>query len=132
MSETTARKLGQLISQWYDAAADRFRPASKAYPLPVSDIAGRSSYYFAVGQSAGYTVKTGAGKLAKVILSQITVNSVLTIYDNTAASGTVLFVSGALPATTLPCTIDFSGLAFSIGLTFVVATANLSAVFVYE
>lgn len=35
MSETSARKLGQLISQWYDAAADRFRPVSKAYPLPI-------------------------------------------------------------------------------------------------
>lgn len=39
MSETTARKLGQLITQWYDATADRFRPASRQYPLPV-DVAG--------------------------------------------------------------------------------------------
>lgn len=132
MSETTARKLGQLISQWYDAATDRFRPVSVAYPLPVSITADKLSYYFALGTSAGYTVKSGVGRLSKIILSQIAATATLTLYDNTAASGTVLFASGALPATTLPTVIDFGGMPFSTGLTFVVAVANLSAVFIYE
>jgi len=39
---------------------------------------------------AGPDVHTGAGKLVALLLSTSAANALLTIYDNTAASGTVL------------------------------------------
>ena len=90
------------------------------------------SYYHAAGTTAGVTLKVGAGILRKAIVSQISNNSAVTLYDNTAASGTVLWTSGALAANALPFEVDFDGVNFSTGLTFVVATANCSIVWIYE
>jgi hypothetical protein len=90
------------------------------------------NYHHAAGQTAGVTLKVGAGNLKRAIISQIAVNSAITVYDNTAASGTILWTSGALPAGTSPFSVEFGEVNFSIGLTFVVATANCSIVWVYE
>jgi hypothetical protein len=68
------------------------------------------------------TVKTGAGMLAKVIVNtKGTVASTITIYDNTAASGTVLAIIDSL---NLSGTFVYE-LAFSIGLT-VVTTGTVA------
>lgn len=90
------------------------------------------NYYHAAGTTAGVTLKSGPGAFRKLVLSQIANNSAVTIYDNTSASGTIIFASGAMPANTTPFDIDFGEISFSTGLTFVVATAACSLVFVYE
>lgn len=132
MSEQTAKALGMVIPQWYDAAGNAYRAASVAHPVPVSLNGKKLTKYFAVGTTAGTLVKSGGGRLDRVVFSQVVSTAVVTIYDNTMASGTVLFASGALPAITLPTALDFGGIPFAIGLTLVVATANASLVFTFE
>jgi len=90
-----------------------------------------TSYHHAVGTTAGVILKRGPGQLHSIQLHSITNNSVMTIYDNTAASGTVLWSSGSLPAIATPFDV-LMRIPFQIGLTLVVATQNLGAVVAYE
>jgi hypothetical protein len=64
------------------------------------------------------TVKSGAGKLGAVIVNRPIASSTITMYDNTAASGTVIGTI-TLPATLLtdgPVYAEY-GLNFGTGLT---------------
>lgn len=88
--------------------------------------------YFQQGLTAGVNLKLGAGNLHGIVLSGITNNSVLTVYDNTAASGTVLWTSGPLTSNGLPFFIDLKGITFSTGLTITVTGAALNALMMYE
>ncbi|HET8688158.1 MAG TPA: hypothetical protein VFM18_16105, partial [Methanosarcina sp.] len=88
--------------------------------------------YFQQGLTAGVTLKNGAGNLHSVILSGITNNSVLTLYDNTAASGTVIWTSGPLTSNGLPFAIPIEGIPFSNGLTISITGAALNALIIYE
>ena len=65
------------------------------------------------------TVKSGAGVLKSITIGE-TAAGAITIYDNTAASGTVI---GVLKASHAEQTLDFS-VAFSTGLTIVTAGAS--------
>jgi hypothetical protein len=96
------------------------------------DLTNPATYYHAAGTTAGVVLKVGPGAVHRVVVSQISNNSVATLYDNTAASGTVLWTSGAMTANANPYSIDFGGMNFTTGLTFVVSGANCSAVWVYE
>ena len=68
------------------------------------------------------TVRTGAGILHTLTVNKPVASSVITIYDNTAASGTVIGTV-TLPATLLSdaFTLTYDA-AFSTGLTIVTAT----------
>lgn len=78
------------------------------------------------GATAGTTLKIGAGGLRRGIVSNITNNATVTLYDNTAASGTIIWASGAMGAQTVPFPLDFGDVEFSIGLTVVITVgANL-------
>lgn len=69
------------------------------------------------------TVKSGAGTLHSIILnSAATATNTTVIYDNTAASGTVIG-RPAVTTATVPTTLIYD-LAFSTGLTIITATAN--------
>lgn len=96
------------------------------------DTTNPMSYYHAAGTTAGVVLKVGPGNLHQMIVSQVSVNSVITLYDNTAASGTVLWTSGAMPANTTPYPLDFAGIGFATGLTFVVSGAACSLTIIYE
>jgi hypothetical protein len=96
------------------------------------DQTNNMSYYHAAGTTAGVVLKVGPGNLKRLVVSQVSVNSVITVYDNSAASGTVLFTSGAMPAHSQPFDIEFGDVPFSTGLAFAVTGANCSIVFVYE
>ena len=67
-----------------------------------------------------------------ILLSAIGNNSAITLYDNTAASGTVLWASGAMPNNTVPISLVPLVLPFQIGLTLVIATATSNVVTMYE
>lgn len=81
--------------------------------------------HVAAGQ-ATTTIKSGAGTLYAILFGgAATATNVTIIYDNTAGSGTVIWV----PSTTAivgPNAVQFGpyGLAFATGLTVVTATAN--------
>jgi hypothetical protein len=87
---------------------------------------------YQAGTTAGVVCKYGAGNIHGIVISNITAGSVVTIYDNTAASGTILFSSGAMAEKTFPFSLDFKGIPFSIGLTLVIATQISNALVVYE
>ena len=71
------------------------------------------------------TVKSGAGKLHRITLGE-TAAGAITIYDNTAGSGTII---GVLKASVAEQTFEF-GADFSTGLTIVTAGASkLSVIF---
>jgi hypothetical protein len=103
--------------------------ASDQSPVKTSPQAiasgGASFLNIAAGQ-ATTTVKSGAGTLYSISLnSAATATNITTIYDNTAASGTIIGKPAATTAT-VPTTLTYgpAGLAFSTGLTIITATAN--------
>jgi hypothetical protein len=57
---------------------------------------------------------------------------VITIYDNTAASGRILFQTGGLAAATVPAALPGLNIPFYVGLTFSVATQNAAVMLNYE
>lgn len=84
------------------------------------------------GTTAGTVIKYGPGDFHGLIISAIANNSAITVYDNTAASGTILFASGAMPPNTTPIQLDFGGVSFNIGLTLVIATASSNVVVLHD
>jgi hypothetical protein len=87
---------------------------------------------FQAGLTAGVTLKIGPGNLRGLVFGAIASTSVVTLYDNTAASGKVIFSTGALPASTMPNSVDFGDIPFNIGLTLVVATAASNVLVIYD
>lgn len=95
-------------------------------PVQVSSGAAATGGYSFLNIAAGQattTVKSGAGTLHSIILnSAATATNTTTIYDNTAASGTVIG-RPAVTTATVPTTLIYD-LAFGTGLTIITATAN--------
>lgn len=71
------------------------------------------------------TVKAGAGILKSIIFNKRVVSGVITIYDNTAASGTKIgtITLGAALLTDPPQTVNYE-VAFGTGLTIVTSAAE--------
>jgi hypothetical protein len=67
-----------------------------------------------------------------MLVSGVVNNSVITLYDNTAASGTILWASGAMGAQTLPFGVDLHQVNFFTGLTLAITAANSTVTVVYE
>jgi hypothetical protein len=88
--------------------------------------------YYQSGTTAGVVLKYGAGNLHGVAVSGVANNSVITLYDNTAASGTILWSTGSMGANTVPFSIELHNIPFAIGLTLVISTANSNCVTSYE
>jgi hypothetical protein len=88
--------------------------------------------YYQSGTTAGVVLKIGAGQLHSVNVSGVVNNSAITLYDNTAASGTVLWSSGTMGAQTTPFSIDLHQVHFSTGLTLLIAAANSIVTIAYE
>lgn len=84
-------------------------------------IGGFSSVNITAAAPTTTVVKTGAGILHTVTLNKPTATAVITIYDNTAASGTVLGTI-TVPASPQPVTLTYD-ITFSTGLTITTATA---------
>lgn len=84
------------------------------------------------GTTAGLVLKYGTGNLHGLVVSGVANNSVITLYDNTAASGTVLWSSGSMGALTTPFALDFQDLPFFTGLTLEIASANSNVTVIYE
>jgi len=59
-----------------------------------------TSYYFALGQTAGVNLKLGLGNLHRLIISNIVNNSTLTLSDSTTAATPVIFAHTAGATTT--------------------------------
>ena len=85
------------------------------------------------GTTAGKILKYGAGLVHGLGISGVANTSVITLYDNIAASGTVLWASGTMSNKTEPFSLTFNkGLPFFTGLTLVIATAASTLTTLYE
>jgi hypothetical protein len=90
-----------------------------------------TSYYFAIGQTAGVNLKLSAGNLHSLILSNVVDGSVITLSDSISAATPVIFKVTAL-STQVVLPIDFKGIPFLFGLRLTISTQNCSAVVIYE
>lgn len=108
------------------ATTQRVVIATDQTSIPVSQGASATGGYSFLNIAAGQattTVKSGAGTLHAIVLnSAATATNTTTIYDNTAASGTVIG-RPAVTTATVPTTLIYD-LAFATGLTIITATAN--------
>ena len=96
-------------------------PVSTTSPLPVEN-----NYSFNNIASATTTVvKSGAGFLHSITINKHVLAGVITIYDNTAASGTTIatITEGAALLTDPPITAVYD-IAFSTGLTILTSAAE--------
>lgn len=84
------------------------------------------------GTTAGVVCKYGGGALHSIAVSGVSNNSVVTLYDNTAASGTVIWASGTMGANTVPFSISLEAVPFFTGLTLVISGANSTVTVIYE
>ncbi len=127
---TTPRWLAVVPSVFNGATWDRQRSGGvtgmAGVNVQATTTGGASFLNIAAGQ-ATTVVKSGAGTLYAIILnSAATATNTTTIYDNTAASGTVIG-RPAVTTATVPTTLNYGsdvGLAFGTGLTIITATAN--------
>lgn len=87
---------------------------------------------FQSGITTGIICKIGAGTVRKMIMSAVVNNAVITLYDNTAASGTIIWQSGTLGSQTNPTPFDFDGAPFNIGLTLVISGAAANVFLTFE
>jgi hypothetical protein len=101
----------------------------------LGDLLTQPASFFQSGTVAAKVLKYGPGNLHSLILSSAVNGSVVTLWDNTAASGSQIFVAtltlGA-QANNLPMALDFKGLPFFNGLTLTIATQNSNATVIYE
>lgn len=89
----------------------------------VMKVEQRFSYLNIAAGQATTTVKSGAGFLHSITFnSAATATNTTTVYDNTAASGTVIAIPAATTAT-VPTTLTYD-VSFATGLTIITATAN--------
>jgi hypothetical protein len=84
-------------------------------------IGGYSSVNITLAAPTTTVVKTGAGILHTITFNKPAATGVVTVYDNTAASGTVL-ATITIPASPMPVTLTYDAV-FSTGLTITTATA---------
>jgi len=93
---------------------------------------GQPQHFFQSGLTAGQTLKIGPGGLQGMLISNVTNNANVTLYDSLTAAGTIIWQSGAMGAQTIPFSLDFKGISFNIGLVLVVAGAACNALVLYE
>ena len=67
------------------------------------------------------TIKTGTGVLHTITFNKPVATGVVTVYDNTAGSGTAI-ATITIPASPMPVTLVYDA-TFTVGLTIVSATA---------
>lgn len=101
-------------------------PAYEDNSAGVAKVEHRYNAQFITGTTAGLNIKSSAGLLHSLLIGKPTANAVITIYDNTAASGTVIatitFPGTLLSSGPVPILLDVE---FTTGLTVVVATAGV-------
>lgn len=79
--------------------------------------------YRNITTAATTVVKTGSGTLRRVVVGNPSAGGTISIFDNTAGSGTSIGIIAIPGATNSPFQLEY-GLEFSTGLTVVTSTAN--------
>lgn len=98
----------------------------------LGDIETQPTSVFQSGTTAGLVLKYGPGNLHGVVISAVSNNARVILYNNTAASGGILLDTGSMGALTTPFDIEFHNKPFSMGLTLVISGANANVDVIYE
>lgn len=112
----------------YVDAAGKFQPIDATHPMPSTDVSTdpvqtyvSNSYLNVAAGTATTVVKSGAGIFASITINTKGASSnTLTVYDNTAGSGTKI---ATIDTTAAQVTLNFN-VAFAAGLTIVSATGT--------
>lgn len=93
----------------------------------------QSKTHYHEGQTAGILLKYGIGSLHSVVISGVTNNANIDIYDGLSTAGTKIWSSGAMTNQTVPLVITFNtGEQFATGLYIVKNGANCNTKIFYE
>lgn len=85
------------------------------------------------GTTTGILLKNGVGSIHSIIVSGVTNNAVVDVYDGTSTAGTKIWSSGTMSNQTVPFVIPFnSGSQFNTGLLIVKTGANCNTMTNYE
>jgi len=98
----------------------------------LGELSSQPTSKFQSGITAGVVLKYGAGNLHGLTISNVTNTSVITLYDNTASSGTIIWSSGSMGAQTQPFDLELHDIPFSNGLTLVISGAASNVLVAYE
>lgn len=98
--------------------------------LNTGVIGGYSATNITLAAPTTTVVKTGQGILHAITLNQPVATGVITVYDNTSATGTVI-ATITVPASPQPVTLLYDAV-FNVGLTITTATAaqNITVTYV--
>jgi len=96
----------------------------------LGDVTHQPTSYFTSVQ-VSVVLKYGAGNLHGILLGGKANGGAVTLYDNTAASGRILWASGTIQNST-NFSIDFFKIPFFIGLTLVVGSQDENVTIAYE
>jgi hypothetical protein len=89
--------------------------------------------YFRSTTTTGIVLKYSCGLVNSLIFSNISNNSVISLYDGTDTSGVLLYTTGALASNTHPISVNFShGIPFNTALCLVIGTASSNVLVEYE
>lgn len=119
---------GQIVIQQVDAAGNlkttlATTVAGEDITNDVLKVEQRFSFLNIVAGQATTVVKSGAGFLHSIVFNgTATATNTTTVYDNTAASGTVIAIPAAT-SVTAPTSVIYN-CSFATGLTIITATAN--------
>lgn len=93
----------------------------------------QSKSWYQEGQTTGTLLKVGIGSLHSLVISGVTNNANIDIYNGTSTAGTKIWSSGAMTNQTVPLTITFNtGDQFPDGLFVVKNGANCNTKIFYE
>lgn len=98
-------------------------------------LSSQAKTYFQQGTTTGVQLKVGSGSLHRIVISGVTNNSVITLYDGTATTDRVIWSSGAMTNQTVPFGIDLDGAGgtpFEVGLFLSITVAASNAFIKYE
>jgi len=101
--------------------------------LSWGNIKTQPKYYLQQGLQTGVLLKYGIGLLHSIVISGVTNNATVTLYDGTSTAGTPIFTSGAMTNQTVPFVIPFNtGVQFINGLFLTVTAAACNCLVMYE
>jgi hypothetical protein len=84
-----------------------------------------------IGLTSLKTLKVGEGIIAQLEISMVKKNSVVTLYDNIASSGNILWSSGTMTDKSIPFIINLGGVYFNIGLSLSITGADSTVTTLY-
>lgn len=87
---------------------------------------------FVSGTTAATIIKHDIGNFHEISIAAVANNARIILYDNIAASGKVLFDTGAMPANTTPVSLTMGGVHFNFGLTVAITGAAANVLVVWD